>query len=122
MTVTFQAAENDTYDIYLMSDTVVPTGHDLGQVVATGASNSLTVSGAAMAALNLVDAEDYYIKVINNTTPSKWARSYDFTVVQSMTGIEITAPASGTDYKQGESVTINWESINNLTDDGNDPS
>ena len=126
MTVTFNVDATGDYWVYLISDTLLQDGSNLMggtnkyTASATGAQSTI-VSDTDISALNLTDGNDYYVKIISDGDNNKWARGNYFAIVQSMTGLELVAPSEGTQFKQGETVTVSWKTVSNLDAEDDSP-
>ena len=118
----FTVDEATDYDCYLISPTHLPDGQLLGTETASSTGTvSVTVAQGTFAGYNLVEGDDYYVKVVKDSDESKFARGHYFSIVQSMTGIELTQPSAGSTVRQGEAVTIGWETVSNVDNDGDSP-
>ena len=119
MTVTFETDETGDYVLALFNPTYKPYGSVLGSTVTvtSAGAQSVTIAEATITAYNLEEDGEWYVKVINDGDNSKWARGMNFTVAESLTGLEITAPTADTAFNQGASATINWNTTEGGTSD-----
>jgi len=114
-----------TIKIYLKNDVLGINEHLVDDQVTTANTYNVTIAGSTLAtAYNggvFPSSSDYYVQIESVSGSSgAFSRGYYFSIRANITEIDITSPVGGTDFNQGESVTITWEAQNNLTDT-NDP-
>jgi len=119
MTVTFDVTETGTFNVILRKATGEygsPT--QIGQVTASAiGGQSITISSTDINNLSLSEGDDYYIQIMNNGDENKWARGYTFSVIENMTGLNISSPTADSQHYQGGTVTVNWNTTSGATTD-----